>query len=92
MEIKFDEKRVYAVNKEGTQMGEITFTLKGDDVLVAEHTKVEEEFRGEGIGEKLVDALANKCRLDDKKIKAECPFVKKVLKENEEYHDVFLDI
>lgn len=92
MEIKYEESRLYAVNKEGTQMGEITFTLKGDDVLVAEHTKVEEEFRGEGVGEKLVEALVDKCRKDDKKIKAECPFVKDLLEKNKKYHDVFLNI
>lgn len=92
MDIKFGENRIYAVNKEGTKMGEITYKLMGDDVLIADHTKVEEEFRGEGVGEKLVEALVEKCRLDDKKIKAECPFVKKIMEKTADYHDVFLNV
>ena len=92
MEIKFEENRVYGVNKEGIQMGEITFKLMGDDVLIADHTKVEEAFRGEGVGEKLVDALVNKSRLDDKKIKAECPFVKAIMEKTKAYADVFLNV
>ncbi len=91
MEIKFEENRIYAVDKNGTQMGEITYKLLGDDVLIADHTKVEEEFQGEGVGEKLVEALANMSRNDDKKIKAECPFVKATMEKNEAYHDVFLN-
>ncbi len=92
MEIKYGENRIYAVDKQDTEMGELTFTLKGDDVIVADHTKVEDEFRGEGVGEKLVEALVEKAREDRKKIKAECPFVKKTMENTESYHDVFLNV
>lgn len=92
MEIKYGESRIFAVNKEDVEMGELTYTLKGDDVIVADHTEVNDDFRGEGVGDKLVEALVEKAREDQRKIKADCPFVKKVLKETATYHDVFLNV
>lgn len=92
MEINYEENRIFAVNKEAQQMGELTFKLQGDDVLIADSTQVEEEFRGEGIGGILVEALVKKSRKDRKKIMAKCPFVKKTLQETPAYHDVFLNL
>ena len=59
------------------------------NTFVITHTEVEEILEGKGIGRQLVAAAVDYARKHSYKIKAICPFAKKVLDRSPEYADVY---
>jgi predicted GNAT family acetyltransferase len=47
-----------------------------------------DELKGEGMGRKLLDKLAQKARNENFKIKAECSYVQHVFDKYDDYDDV----
>ncbi|MGZ0726477.1 GNAT family N-acetyltransferase [Listeria innocua] len=54
MEYKNGENRIYAVNDEGVEVGEVTFVPTGEDMFIIDHTGVDDAARGQGIAQELV--------------------------------------
>lgn len=86
--IKEEASRIVALDKDGNQAGEVTFSREGENILVIDHTGVEEEHRGEGLAGKLIQSVADKAKNEDLKIKPVCPYAKKQFTENEEYREL----
>ncbi|CCQ19436.1 Uncharacterized protein yjdJ [Listeria monocytogenes] len=42
MEYKNGENRIYAVNDEGVEVGEVTFVPTGEDMFIIDHTGVDD--------------------------------------------------
>ncbi|WP_428229203.1 GNAT family N-acetyltransferase [Flavobacterium sp.] len=91
MEIKQinDTRRGYfeAVEDE-KQAGKMTYTWAGDSKFIIDHTEVNEEFNGKGVGKKLVMAAVEYARANNLKIIPLCPFAKSVFDKVAEIHDV----
>lgn len=68
----------------------MTYIMLDDDTMVIEHTIVDEQFNGQGIGRKLVDAGVQFAREEDYKIIPQCPYANAVFKKTPEYADVWL--
>lgn len=66
----------------------MTYKKSGDGVITIDHTEVDSNHRGEGIGEDLVMEAVKYARENDLKIIATCPFAKKVIDETPEFQDV----
>ena len=58
--------------------GEMAYTWAGDSMLIIDHTDVEDQFRGQGIGRQLLDALVAFAREREIKVIPLCPFFKSV--------------
>lgn len=60
IEIRHDveSKRFSAIDEERTELGYLTYSVKGSTMNI-EHTVVLEEHRGKGIGSNLVDAACD---------------------------------
>ena len=56
---------------------EIVFEQIGEDTLSVSHTFVDESLRGQGIAEKLLDAVADHARSGHKKLSATCSYARK---------------
>lgn len=69
-----DGTRFVAYNDDGQQLGEIVYEPKDGDLL-ATHTRVGDAYRGQGIAEKLLDALAAHAEKEGKKIVPICSYV-----------------
>lgn len=84
-----DTRRGYfeAVEDE-KQAGKMTYTWAGDSKFIIDHTEVNEEFNGKGVGKKLVMAAVEYARTNNLKIIPLCPFAKSVFDKVEEIHDV----
>ena len=84
-----DTRRGYfeAVEDE-KQAGKMTYTWAGDSKFIIDHTEVNEEFNGKGVGKKLVMAAVEYARANNLKIIPLCPFAKSVFDKVEEIHDV----
>lgn len=70
------------------QAGKMTYTWAGDSKFIIDHTEVNEDFNGKGVGKKLVMAAVEYARTNNLKIIPLCPFAKSVFDKVEEIHDV----
>ncbi|WP_179007932.1 GNAT family N-acetyltransferase [Winogradskyella forsetii] len=91
MELKHEEStnrnRFYLIN-EGTEVGECTYVYVKDHIIDINHTEIDDNYRGQNLGEKLIDAVVNFARKNDIHVSASCPYAKKVLEETDKYNDV----
>ncbi len=81
-------KGAFFIDEDGEWVAELTYVRTGKDTMVIDHTEVDPKFRGENIGEDMVAAAVAFAREQGLKIKATCPYAKKVLDERAEYKDV----
>lgn len=76
MEFLKEEGRIYKKNDEGKEIAEITYVpSEVEGVVDADHTFVDPSLRGQGVAEKLVEALVEEMEKEGKKIKPVCPYV-----------------
>ncbi|CAA9199870.1 GNAT family N-acetyltransferase [Flavobacterium collinsii] len=74
--------------EDGKQAGKMTYTWAGDSKFIIDHTEVNEDFNGRGVGKKLVMAAVEFARTNNLKIIPLCPFAKSVFDKVDEIHDV----
>ncbi|PZG37535.1 N-acetyltransferase [Listeria ivanovii] len=91
MEYKEGKNRIYAVNNEGTEVGEVTFVPTGEDMFIIDHTGVDDAARGQGIAQELVKRAVEKAKTEGKKIIPLCPFAKSEFSKKPEYQAVQAD-
>lgn len=70
-----EEGRIFKRNEEGKEVAEITYVPVEEGVVDANSTFVDPSLRGQGVAEKLVDALVEDMEKEGKKIKPGCPYV-----------------
>ncbi len=87
--IKNDSRGAFVIKQDGERSAELTYVKAGEFKFIIDHTEVDPSLRGQGVGEKLVDAAADYARENNLKIFATCPFAINALRENESYSDVF---
>ncbi|GGG73694.1 N-acetyltransferase [Parapedobacter pyrenivorans] len=74
------------VNEE--EAGLMTYTWAGDHKFIIDHTEVNPDFSGKGIGKQLVMAAVEFARENDLKILPLCPYAKSVFERTPEIRDV----
>lgn len=90
MNYQFEEEasRFVVKDEDGNEAGEVTYTREGDNILIIDHTGVEEDHRGQGLAEQLVNKVVDKAKKEDLKVMPACPFAKKQFDENADYQIV----
>lgn len=87
--LETEKKGKFFLMKEGTQVAEMTYTYAGPKKMIIDHTEVDERLKGQGVGNKLVEAAVSFLRKNEMKVIPLCPFAKAVFdKKSEEYSDV----
>jgi len=66
----------------------MTFSKAGDSMIIIDHTEVDGELRGQGIGEILVEHMVNFAREKGVKVMPLCPFTRSVFEKRKDIHDV----
>ena len=90
MEIQRDEhgrKGAFFIDEDGEWIAELTY-FKNNGIMTIDHTEIDEKLRGEGIGPDMVKAAVDYARANGLKIKALCPYAKKVIDRTPEFQDV----
>ncbi|WOI54220.1 GNAT family N-acetyltransferase [Parvularcula sp. LCG005] len=64
---------------------ELTFSLSGEDRIVADHTGVPKQLSGKGVGSQLIEHLVSFARETDRKIVPVCSFVQAKMVRSEEW-------
>lgn len=66
----------------------MTYSWAGDSKIIIDHTEVNAEFNGRGVGKQMVMAAVDFARENNIKILPLCPFAKSVFDKTEEIKDV----
>lgn len=82
------KKGCFEALEDGKEAGKMTYTWAGDSKFIIDHTEVNEEFSGKGVGKKLLMAAVDYARNNHLKIIPLCPFAKSVFDKTEEIRDV----
>ena len=92
MEIQRDEhgqKGAFFIDEDGEWIAELTY-VNNNGIMTIDHTEIDEKLRGEGIGEDMVRAAVEYARANGLKIKAVCPYAKKIIEGAPELQDVLV--
>lgn len=90
IEIKETEtKGTFTYFNQGVKGGEMTFSKAGPERIIIDHTEVEDDFRGKGVGLALVTFAVNLVRERKIKMLPLCPYTKATLQKHPEWADAW---
>ena len=70
------------------QVGIMTFSLAGPELIIIDHTQVEPELNGKGLGKKMLFKIVEMARKENIKIIPLCPYASAMFKKTQEIRDV----
>ncbi|MCO6173520.1 N-acetyltransferase [Flavobacterium sp. NRK F10] len=73
---------------DGKTAGLMTYTWAGPEKFIIDHTEVSPDFKGQGVGKKMVLAAVDYARKNNLKILPLCPFAKAVFEKDNNLSDV----
>ncbi len=76
----------------GKEIGELDYIWLDQSTIVINHTEVNSNYEGHGLGKKLVDAAVDYARDNHLKIVPVCPFAKKLMEHGYAYQDVLVEV
>lgn len=91
MKIKITESKTKGTAEaveNGVIAGEMTYSIASDEYIIVDHTEVNPEFKGQGVGKKLLAEIVDMARTKNIKILPLCPFVKAMFERNDDIQDV----
>jgi hypothetical protein len=89
-QIKEDTKGYFGAFDNGNEAGRITFTLAGETKMILDHTEVNDAYRGQNIGKRILMEIVSFARVNNIKIIPLCPFAKSVFDKIEAIRDVVI--
>ncbi|UUV22078.1 GNAT family N-acetyltransferase [Paenimyroides aestuarii] len=87
---KEESKGVFIATENSLKAGEMTYSKAGDDKFIIDHTEVNPEFKGKGVGKEMVLAAVDYARENGIKILPLCPFAKAMFDKNKDIQDVLV--
>lgn len=86
--INNETKGFFKAVEDEKEAGRMTYSWAGENKFIIDHTEVNPEFNGKGVGKKMVLAAVEYARNNNLKIIPLCPFAKSVFEKTEEIRDV----
>lgn len=74
LDFLFEENRIYAEDKTGKLLAEITFPKAETGVVEIDHTFVDDSLRGQGIAGQLMEMAVSLLRMRGDKARPTCPY------------------
>lgn len=88
--VKVEKGGYFSAEKDDRNAGRINYSRSGDGNIIIEHTEVNSEFQGQGVGQDLVKNAVEFARENNFKIISQCSYAKKILGRNSDYEDVLI--
>lgn len=89
-QIQENNESYFAAFDGDTVAGRIFYTTAGEKKMILDHTEVDINYRGKGIGNKILTRIVEYVRENDIKIIPLCPFAKSVFEKTESIRDVLV--
>ena len=83
-----EKKGAFTAQEGNVKAGEMTYSWAGTDKIIIDHTDVNPEFKGQGIGKVMGLAAVGFAREKGIKILPLCPFAKATFDKNPDIQDV----
>jgi predicted GNAT family acetyltransferase len=83
-----EKKGVFKAFENNIEAGLMTYSWAGDTKFIIDHTEVNPDFAGKGVGKQLVMKAVDYARANNLKIMPLCPFAKSVFDKVAEIRDV----
>lgn len=80
--------RFLLVGDAGEHLGEMTFSRAREDLVIIDHTEVDDSLRGQGGGARLFQGMVDWARSTGTKIMSTCPFANSMFERQPESRDV----
>lgn len=87
---QLDGRGMFYMGHDGGILAEMVYSMQNNKMVI-EHTEVNVELEGQGVGRKLVETAVEYARNHNIKIIPMCPFAKRVLSKTFEWQDVLAD-
>jgi predicted GNAT family acetyltransferase len=81
------ERHRYELTVDGVVAGISVYRL-ADDVMVFEHTEVDEAYEGRGLGSRLARFALDDVRARGLRMRIECPFIRTYIRRHPEYDEL----
>jgi predicted GNAT family acetyltransferase len=91
-EIKKGVNKFYIGDTSEKPLAEIILTDINQDLITIEHTFVDEQLKGQGVGSVLVKEVVEFATKENKKLIPLCSFAKKEFDKNNEYKKVLYEV
>ncbi|WP_405204948.1 GNAT family N-acetyltransferase [Aquimarina sp. LLG6339-5] len=89
IEIRERENKGFAIARENDKKaGLMSYSIPGSDFIIIDHTEVEPEYNGKGVGKKLLYKIVEMAREKNLKILPLCPFANAMFKKLDDIKDV----
>lgn len=91
IELKLNDsgRGAFVIENSGERLAEMEIGISGSN-LTAYHTEVSEKLKGQGVGSKLLERMAEYARENKLKVIALCPFVRSQFQRHpEKYTDIW---
>lgn len=89
-QIKDGTKGYFAAMDDNKTAGSIFYTFAGETKMILDHTEVNDAYRGQSIGKKILIQIVEFARQNNIKIIPLCPFAKSVFDRTESIRDVLV--
>lgn len=86
--IEYESKGMAVAQDTGKGVGSMTFSIAGPELIIIDHTDVDPEYSGKGLGKQLLYKIVEMARQKSIKIIPLCPFASAMFKKLEEIRDV----
>ena len=80
--------RFALLDESGKRLGEMTFSRARDDLIIIDHTEVDESLRGQHGGQRLFEGMVAWARTSNTKVLSTCPFASAMFDRRPDTHDV----
>ncbi|MGV3631371.1 MAG: GNAT family N-acetyltransferase [Bacteroidota bacterium] len=85
-----EQKGTFKAFIDGILAGKMTYSWAGETKFIIDHTEVDKQFSGKGVGKRLVMEAVQFARKNQLKIVPLCPFARSVFEKTPEIRDVLL--
>jgi predicted GNAT family acetyltransferase len=82
-----DSRGIFYIKENDKKIAELTYSIK-ENVMTIDHTEVNRDQEGKGLGTELVTKSYEFAKENDRKIDPLCPFAEVLFDQNESWSDV----
>lgn len=85
---ELDGKGYAMARMDGKRAGLMTYSIAGEALIIIDHTEVEPDFNGKGVGQQMLHKIIDMAREKNIKIIPLCPFAAAMFKRSDDIKDV----
>lgn len=90
MDFLHERGRIYLADDTGRTVAEVLFPAESDGTVDITHTAVDSSLQGQGVADRLIEAVAEQLRSQHKKTRLTCSYAVKWFSRHPEYKDLII--